>query len=113
MKLFRLLKSLNKLSPKPDEVIIIDDKSIDQTPALLRKWENIENGYNKVIILKKQNLGPAHSRNLGIKKTSHDLVAFLDDDVVVKSDWIKRISTPLTNGNSCLVGMSNPLRNTL
>ena len=36
MKLFRLLKSLNILKPKPYDIIIIDDNSTDQTPELLR-----------------------------------------------------------------------------
>ena len=35
LKLFRLLKSLDKLSPIPDEIIIVDDNSKDKTKDLL------------------------------------------------------------------------------
>ena len=38
LKLYRLLKSLDRLNPIPDEVIIIDDNSSDGTKSLLKKW---------------------------------------------------------------------------
>ena len=60
MKLFRLLKSLNRLIPLPDEVIIIDDRSTDQTPELLKRWKVLNNGFCKKIVLKDQNKGSAH-----------------------------------------------------
>ena len=90
MKLFQLLKSLNQLTPLPDEVIIIDDHSTDQTPELLKRWKELNNGISKKIVLKNQNKGPAHSRNIGIELATNKLVAFVDDDVVIKSDWIEK-----------------------
>ncbi len=104
-KLFRLLKSLNHLDPMPDEVIIIDDHSNDQTPELLKRWKDIENGFSKKIVLKSENKGPADSRNIGIKNARNDLVAFADDDVIVAKDWIKHITHRLRNSESKLVGV--------
>ncbi|TKJ26351.1 MAG: hypothetical protein CEE42_04795 [Promethearchaeota archaeon Loki_b31] len=105
MKLFRLLKSLNRLTPLPDEVIIIDDHSTDQTPELLKRWKDLGNGICKKIVLKDQNKGPAHSRNIGIELASNKLVAFIDDDVVIKSDWVEKITAPLSNAHKSLVGV--------
>jgi len=110
IKLFRLLKSLNQLIALPDEVIIIDDHSSDQTPELLKRWKDIKNGFYKKIVLKDQNKGPAHSRNIGIETASNGLVAFVDDDVVVKNDWIKRITDPLSNANKNLVGVGGVVK---
>lgn len=110
MKLFRLLKSLNNLDPKPDEVIIVDDNSKDQTPDLLTRWKHIKNGFKKEIIFKSQNRGPAHSRNIGMKKASNDIIAFLDDDVIVNSDWIEKITNPLLNSNKSLVGIGGVVK---
>ncbi len=60
MKLFRFLKSLIQLTPLPDEVIIIDDRSTDQTPELLKRWKDFNNRICKKIVLKDQNKGSAH-----------------------------------------------------
>ncbi|MFW9972904.1 MAG: glycosyltransferase family 2 protein, partial [Candidatus Odinarchaeota archaeon] len=110
LKLFRLLKSLNNLDPLPDEVIIIDDYSKDRTPDLLKRWEYMKNGFTKKIVLKNQNKGPAHSRNIGIEVALNDLVAFLDDDVVVKNDWMKKITNPLFNGEKDLAGVGGVVK---
>ncbi len=110
MKLFRLLKNLNQIAPLPDEVIIIDDHSSDQTPDLLRRWKDLDNGICKKIVLKNNNSGPAHSRNLGIELASNNLVAFVDDDVVIKNNWIEKITTPLKNTHKSLVGVGGVVK---
>ena len=110
MKLFRLLKSLKRLIPLPDEVIIIDDRSTDQTPELLERWKDLDNGICKKIVLKDQNKGLAHSRNIGIELTSNKLVAFVDDNVVVKSNWVEKITSPLSNTHKSLVGVGGVVK---
>ena len=110
MKLFQLLKSLNQLTPLPDEVIIIDDHSTDQTPELLKRWKELNNGMSKKIVLKNQNKGPAHSRNIGIELATNKLVAFVDDDVVIKSDWIEKITSPFSNAHKNLVGVGGVVK---
>ncbi len=110
MKLVRLLKSLNRLIILPDEVIIVDDHSNDQTAELLKRWNAINNGFKKKVILKTHNKGPAHSRNIGIEKATHGLLAFLDDDVVVKPDWVKSITAPLVNSSKKLVGVGGVVK---
>ena len=110
MKIFRLLKSLNRLIPLPNEVIIIDDHSTDQTPELLKRWKELGNGVCKKIMLKPHNKGPAHSRNIGIELASNKLVAFVDDDVVIKSDWIEKITSRLFNSHKSLVGVGGAVR---
>ena len=74
LKLYRFLKSLNKLDPSPDEVIIIDDHLNDQTPELLKRWRDIKSRFYKKIVIKAQNKGPAHSRNIGIEMASNNLI---------------------------------------
>ncbi|KKM02475.1 hypothetical protein LCGC14_1784050 [marine sediment metagenome] len=105
LKLFRLLKSLDKLNPIPDEIIIVDDNSTDGSGKLLDKWKRIKREYHKEIILKSQNKGPADSRNLGNYQTRNELIAFTDDDVVVHTKWIKRITSKLLNADEEVVGV--------
>jgi len=35
------------------------------------------------------NIGPAKARNIGVKNSSFDFVAFIDDDATAPSDWLK------------------------
>ncbi len=84
MKLFHLLKSLDRLNPIPDEIIIIDDNSNDGTPGSLEKWKFIKKDYYKKLIFKNLNKNLADSRNLGIINSRNDLVAFKDDDVICR-----------------------------
>ncbi len=105
LKLFRLMRSLDKLNPIPDEIIIVDDNSNDGTKELLDKWKNIRREYHKEIILKSTNTGPADSRNLGICQTRNDLIAFTDDDVVVHPKWIKSLTSRLLKTGERVAGV--------
>lgn len=56
------------------EILVIDDASTDSTPEICRSIEGI-----RYIRLEK-NVGASAARNLGVKESAFDLVAFLDDD---------------------------------
>ncbi|HSE33381.1 MAG TPA: glycosyltransferase [Pyrinomonadaceae bacterium] len=56
------------------EVIVVDDCSSDETPALCAKLADIR--YVKL----NANRGLAHARNVGMAESSSEFVAFLDDD---------------------------------
>ncbi|MFC1498552.1 glycosyltransferase family 2 protein [Verrucomicrobiota bacterium] len=62
------------------EVIVIDDGSTDNTKELLEKYKN------KIKYIFKENGGPASARNLGIKESSGEFIAFLDSDDVWLSE---------------------------
>ncbi len=104
-KLFRLLKSLDKLNSIPDEIIIIDDNSSDGTKDLLKSWIKIKREYRKEIILKEKNKGPADSRNLGLFQSKNKIVAFTDDDVIVHKEWISYITLKLLTSDNNLAGV--------
>ena len=106
-KLFKLLKSIRNLTPLPNEVIIIDDNSTDGTKEILKKWKRISSRYNKTILLKEKNKGPADSRNQGIEISKNELIAFTDDDVIVDKLWLKYITSKLRNSHEKLVGAAS------
>ena len=66
------------------EIIIADDGSTDGTK------EFIENTFpaGNVKIFRQQNLGPAAARNLGIRNSSGNIVAFTDSDCRPARDWL-------------------------
>jgi glycosyltransferase involved in cell wall biosynthesis len=78
--LSRAIDSVLNQSYQNFELIVIDDASTDHTLKLLSQYDNIH------IISNKINKGVSYSRNIGIKHSSGDIIAFLDSDDEWKKD---------------------------
>lgn len=73
----RALESVFKQTYPPDEVIIIDDCSSDDTSEVIKEYGD------EIIYLRNPiNSGASASRNTGINKASGNYIAFLDSDDV-------------------------------
>ena len=67
------------------EICVVDDFSTDNTVAVASR--------NNVICIRNQaNLGPSAARNTGAANASGDILVFVDADVAVAEDALKRIS---------------------
>lgn len=78
----RTLQSLIEQSRPPDELIIIDDASTDETPFLaIMTHPSIRSIRNST------NLGVTRSRNIGARAAGGDYLAFVDSDDVVGREW--------------------------
>lgn len=85
--LVECVQSITKQITLPEEVIIIDDGDIsdiekNSIESLLRN-SSIEFQY-----FKKDIPGLAESRNLGAQKASNNIVLYLDDDVILRENYI-------------------------
>ena len=69
----RALNSVYAQIHLPNEIIVIDDGSTDNTTHIQKDFPNIKYIYQ-------QNSGVSSARNLGIKKSSCEWIAFLDSD---------------------------------
>jgi len=80
-----LLESLLKIDyPKEKiKIIVVDGNSTDKTGDIVAKYPV------KLLIEKKE--GPNVARNMGIKHTNSEIIAFTDSDCIVSKDWIKKI----------------------
>lgn len=77
------IKSIKAQSFRDFEIIVVDDCSTDGTAEFIRKsFKGIK------IISKPGQTGPSISRNLGIKATGSEFIAFLDSDVTLYKDWL-------------------------
>ena len=72
----RAIQSVLKQTYSELECIVIDDASIDDTDKVINSFndERLRYYYNT------ENKGPSAARNIGIKRSEGDLIAFLDDD---------------------------------
>ena len=92
----RCFSSLMELDyPKENlEVILVNDSPDDGTTGLVKqKFPSIK------IIQNKKTQGPAGSRNIGVKVAKGSLIAFLDNDVEVESNWLKSLVRAITRDN--------------
>jgi len=80
-----LLDSLMKVDYDRDklEIILVDGGSTDRTREIIQSYPV------KLIVEKKRGLNLA--RNIGVKKSSGEIILFTDSDCVVPKDWIKRV----------------------
>ncbi len=71
--------------PKDEvEIIVVDNNSTDGSLAILRKYPGV------ILIKNKDNRGFAEGNNIGIKKSKGEFIVLLNNDIIIKKDWIKR-----------------------
>ncbi|MCC9071686.1 glycosyltransferase [Flavobacterium sp. F-65] len=86
--LLKLLQSVKKQGLYPDEIIIIDGSTNNETERVLNKthFENLN-----YFLVSEENRGLTKQRNFGISKISEpiEIVCFLDDDTVLESGYFE------------------------
>ncbi|TVP45507.1 MAG: glycosyltransferase family 2 protein [Halomonas sp.] len=81
--------SIFKQTRFPEELIVVDDGSIEDTSQkVLDDFTGIP-GVN-AILLKKENGGPSSARNYGLARATSDYVTFLDSDDVMLPDNLQQ-----------------------
>lgn len=76
------IKSVERQSVPPDEIVVVDDGS---KPPIRASSDVV-----KVVVVRQENAGLAAARNLGFLHSSGDIVFFLDDDDVYEPGRIAR-----------------------
>ena len=92
-----VINGILNLDPKPNEIIIVNDGSTDDTLKILNKYKN-----NITIFNLAKNMGLPHARNIAIKNSKNDIVAALDSDVIPEKTWLLKIYNSMIKYNSQL-----------
>lgn len=82
----KTLDSVLNQSYKNIEIIVVNDGSTDNTAKILTKYSRYEN----IKIYDIENSGPSVARNYGVKKSTGELIAFLDADDTWDFNKIKK-----------------------
>jgi glycosyltransferase involved in cell wall biosynthesis len=89
-KLKRCISSLIRNTIKPDELLIIDNNSTDMTQTEILEISKKYIRHN-IKYFRETRIGISYARNKGLYKAQGDIIAFTDDDCIVKEDWIRNI----------------------
>ncbi len=76
--LYECLTKIGKQSYRNFEVILLPDKKEKFT-------------YSKSRVIPTGQIGPAEKRDIGAKKSTGDILAFIDDDAYPEKDWLKNM----------------------
>lgn len=89
----RCLRSVYSQTRKPDQVIIVNDGSTDNSLAIINKFVNDYMLSSDVLIVNTENGGVSKARNIGICKSKHEYITFLDSD----DEWDSNYLEDMTN----------------
>lgn len=86
----RFFASLEAQSRRPDEIVVVDDASDDGTSDRLRE---LPKDYQ--IVRLPTNVGQSQARNVGIGRSTGDLVLFLDADIEMRDHMVAGLEATL------------------
>ena len=87
--------------PGPIEIIVVDDGSTDGTEALAQELAAASPVPLKYI--RTEGKGVSHARNLGIKASQAEWVAFFDQDQLAGPDWLRHLWDAALASQSAMV----------
>ncbi len=88
-----LMESLAAQTLPPDEVVIVDGGSRDNTVAILREYES----RLPLSVVVKAGANISQGRNRGIALARGDVIAVTDAGVILQRDWLAQITEPLVD----------------
>ena len=100
-----LVKSVDKLDYPKDkfELILIGDEKTD----LLERNTKKANDFGIKTVLKYEPVAAGKKRNIGVELASGEIIAFTDDDTILRQDWLKNAVKHLEE-NPTHVGVGGP-----
>jgi glycosyltransferase involved in cell wall biosynthesis len=87
-----LLDSLAVQVRAPDEIVVVDGGSRDQTPALVARRAAAD---PRVRLVRAEDAFPGVGRNLGVAAARHDVIAFTDAGIRVDPRWLLELCRPM------------------
>ncbi len=85
---------------QPDEVVVVDANSSDDTLALIKHWTEANKAYNVKIVELKTQAYPGRARNEGVKVSTCDYIAFIDCGLHPEDDWLLKLIEPFEQGDN-------------
>jgi len=105
----KCIKSLQKHTPEPHEIIFVDNGSTDGTVKWLKA--QMQENKNYKLIENEQNLGFAKGCNQGVAASQGEFILLLNNDVVVAEGWLSGLLDALKHAPDA--GIVGPMTNNI
>jgi GT2 family glycosyltransferase len=90
------LPALAALEPPPDEIVLVDNASSDDTLERLEAFAAASTRA-KVLVVGEARRGASVARNTGARAATGDVLAFTDADCCPRPDWLVELLAPLAD----------------
>jgi histidinol-phosphate phosphatase family protein len=98
-----LLASLARArGPRPNRVILVDDRRDRATPLELGELDG--DLLDRITVLAGKAAGPASARNAGWRASRAEWIAFVDDDVLLSESWLEDLARDLRDAPDDVAG---------
>jgi GT2 family glycosyltransferase len=87
------LAAIERLDPKPLEILLVDNGSTDGTLALLCEFARAPRSFD-VKVLEEPRRGAAAARNAGFRAAKGDVIVFIDSDCAPEPAWLSYLREP-------------------
>ena len=106
------ISSILNQSYKNIELIIIDDKSTDDSYEIISKYSK-----KAIILQNKKNSGLSYTRNVGLDKATGDYISFIDSDDYIPENFYEELINSIESNKSdisvCDINIIQGKKNTL
>jgi len=83
----------------PNEIIVVDDGSTDDSAAIASRLDS------RIQVIRQPNRGESAARNVGLKAATSDYVLFLDADDLLAPDAIRRVAAAVAGAPDAVAVM--------
>lgn len=96
----RCIQSITGQSYESLEIILVDDGSPDNCPAMCDEWATKD---QRIKVIHKQNGGLSDARNAGVLAASGEYIAFVDSDDWIAPEMMEKLLQRMTETDSDIV----------
>jgi len=96
----KLLESLSKQTKLPDEVVIVDGGSTDNTIKIIKSFKKGKLNINLFVV---KNASRSKGRNVSVAKSKNEITAIMDADCAADKYWLERITKPFEKSDVMMV----------
>ena len=95
-----VITSLLSQTRPPDQVVIVDGGSTDNTLAILQDWSQQD---SRICPISQPGANISQGRNRAIAAAAHDLIAVTDAGTRLPADWLQNLLVPFEKSDTVVV----------